>query len=130
MTIDRDVILDLMPLYRSGLASPPTRALVEAWLADHPSDTSLDTARSMFDQPATMRAAFERARELSRWRRRLFAIAVGFTIGTLATEIRFGTSGGIAVRLLAFDHPLPFGLLGAAALLAWIGYWRLTSRLN
>ena len=34
--IDRDVILDLLPLYRAGLGSAGTRRLVEAWLEEHP----------------------------------------------------------------------------------------------
>ena len=38
MTIDRDIILDLLPLCQSGLASEPSRQLVEAWLATHPEE--------------------------------------------------------------------------------------------
>ena len=36
MNVTREVVVDLLPLYVSGEASPATRALVEAWLRDDP----------------------------------------------------------------------------------------------
>jgi hypothetical protein len=130
MTIDREIILDLMPLYRSGLASEPSRRLVEAWLADHPAERS-----GVADAPADpgdsgRYAAFAQARRLRRWLRWLYGLAIGLTVLSLSTQFHLAGGQVESARLLALDHPLAFApvILGAAA--AWAGYAWLRRRLR
>lgn len=121
--IDRDVIVDLLPLYRAGLGSAATRALVDAYLADHP---GLDATLADPDDEA-WRAMLARARRLSRWRRWLFGIAIALTVICLALEIDL-TGHPPTVRLLALRAPLAFAPIAVAALAAWIAYWRLKTK--
>ena len=128
MTIDREIILDLMPLYRSGLASEPSRRLVEAWLCEHPAESrDEDTGRSHADADEAF-LAFARARRLRRWQRRLYGIAIGLTVLCFSAEFHFEGGRLTSARLLAFDHPLAFAPLIAAAALAWAGYALLRRR--
>jgi hypothetical protein len=130
MTTDREIILDLMPLYRSGLASEPSRRLVEAWLADHPSERSGAGDAPSDPGGAQRYAAFAQARRLRRWLRRLYGLAIGLTVLSLTMQVHL-TGGRVeSARLLALDHPLAFAplILGAAA--AWGAYAWLRRRLR
>jgi hypothetical protein len=126
MTIDREIILDLMPLYRSGLASEPSRRLVEAWMAEHPAERA---ARADPHDPEGF-AAFARARRLRRWLRRLYGLAFALTAISLSTRFHFAGGRLESARLVALDQPLAFApaVLGAAA--AWIAYFWLRRRLR
>ena len=132
MTIDREIILDLMPLYRSGLASEPSRRLVEAWLAEHPSELpggAAGRADPEGDDTFAAFAAFARARRLRRWQRRLYGLAVGLTVLCFSAELHFEGGRLAWARLLAFGHPWAFAPLAAAAAAAWAGYAWLRRRL-
>jgi anti-sigma factor RsiW len=87
MKITDDVIRDLMPLYLEGEASADTRALVDAYLADHPalaeetrSTVSLrlpmDRSRAVGDAE---RVILGRTRRLLRWRFWCRFVAIFFT---------------------------------------------------
>ena len=128
MTIDREIILDLMPLYRSGLASEPSQRLVEAWLSEHPAERPDAVERDDPEADAAF-AAFVRARQLRRRQRRLYGIAVGLTVLCLSTQLHFEGGRLASARLLAFDHPLAFAPLIAAAAASWAGYAWLRRRL-
>lgn len=126
--IERDVILDLLPLYRAGLGSPATRALVETYLRDHPElpERGYDKAEPSDD--SFMLDAMQRARRVSRWRRRLYAFAIAFTAIFFALDIR-ATPGSFHIRLLAMEYPAQFAPIGLAALAAWASYaWIVRSR--
>lgn len=122
--IDRDIILDLLPLYRAGLGSAKTRAAVEAWLTAHPEHGE---APATLPEDADWRTSFDRARRLSRLRRWIFAAAMALTVMTLALKLHFGADG-FRVRLAALDAPLLFAPLALAALIAWVSYWRMRER--
>ncbi|MBV9882814.1 MAG: hypothetical protein JO276_07390 [Sphingomonadaceae bacterium] len=130
MTIDREIILDLMPLYRAGLASGPSRRLVEAWLAEHPADRTWSGSAPADAQESEGFAAFARARRLRRWLRRLYGIACALTAISLTTQLHFAGGRLEWARLVAIDHPLAFApaVLGAAA--AWTAYFELRRRLR
>jgi len=130
MTIDREIILDLMPLYRSGLASQPSRKLVEAWLGEHPAERFEDLGGSADPEGTEVLAAFARARRLRRLQRRLYAIAVGLTVLCFSVQLHFEGGRLAWARLLAFDHPLAFAPLIAAAAASWAGYAWLRRRLR
>jgi hypothetical protein len=126
MTIDRDIIFDLLPLYRAGLASDASRREVDAWFAAHPEDGLKPAARP--DQDLT--ASLDRARQLRRRLRWLYGLAIAFTVFSLGIQLRFDDSGLASVRLLALDYPLAFAPVMLAALAGWIGYFWLKRRLR
>jgi hypothetical protein len=120
--IDRDIILDLLPLYRAGLGSTKTRALVEAWLEEHPEH---DEAPAAMPESTAWRAPFERARRVARWRRRTYGVAIALTVLSLALHLGTGPDGAFEVRLLALEFPVLFAPLALAAAIAWTIYWRI-----
>jgi len=126
MTIDRDIIFDLLPLYRAGLASDASRREVDAWFAAHPEDGLKPPAR----QDKDLTASLDRARQLRRRLRWLYGLAIAFTIFSFGIQLRFDDSGLASVRLLALDHPLAFTPVMLAALACWIGYYWLKRRLR
>ena len=120
--IDRDIILDLLPLYRAGLGSAKTRALVETWLSEHP---ELGDEPAATPESADWRAPFDRARRVSRWRRRVYGLAIALTVLCLALHLSTGPGGTFQVRLLALEFPALFAPLALGAVIAWILYWRI-----
>jgi hypothetical protein len=129
MTIDKEVILDLLPLCQSGLASEPSRRLVEAWLRDHP--------EAQAGSPAGPDAAggdgieaLARARGLRRWQRWLYGLAIGFTVLSLTSQFHIEGGRLTSAKLLALEMPLLFAPVILAAILCWLGYFRLKRRLR
>ena len=129
MTVDPEIIKDLLPLYRSGLASPPSRRLVEAWLAEHKPDCS-SPAEMAGASDAELLRALEQARRLRRRLRWLFGLAIGLTVFCLSMEIRFEAGVPVSVELLALRMPLAFAPAIVAALACWTGYLTLRRRLR
>src|SRR5579884_3886575 len=107
MSIPKEVILDLLPVYMAGEVSPATRAFVEEYLAKDP-----ELAEQVRRQRAQMlpHALLPpippelEMRALKRTRRRmvqlrwLFGLAMGFTAIAFALEISFSP---FRVRFLA-----------------------------
>jgi hypothetical protein len=126
MTIDRDIIFDLLPLYRAGLASDASRRAVDAWFAAHPEDGLRPRAAPADD----LAVSLGRARQLRRRLRWLFGLAIAFTMFCFSAEFRFEDGRLAAARLLALDHPLAFAPVALAALACWLGYVLLKRRLR
>jgi hypothetical protein len=126
MTVDDDVILDLLPLYRSGLASPATGRLVAAWLAAHP---EFDEAGAPPPQAGDGLGALAEARRLARWRRRLYGLAIGLSVLLLTTHVQSDAGRITSIRLVGLEHPVGFAVLALCAAAAWYSYWRITKRL-
>jgi hypothetical protein len=120
--IDRDIILDLLPLYRAGLGTAKTREAVEAWLREHPEPGE---DRPAMAESGDWRAPFDRARRVSRWRRRSYGLAIALTVLCLALHITTGPDGAFHVQLLALEAPIYFAPLALGAIVAWIAYWRI-----
>jgi hypothetical protein len=127
MTIDPEIIKDLLPLYRTGMASAPSRRLVEAWLAEHGSGESADRGDGGGDDAL---AALERARRLRRRLRWLYGLAIGLTVLCASLQIDFEEGRPASVRPLALDMPLLFAPLIAGAIAAWAAYFLLRRRLR
>jgi hypothetical protein len=129
MAIDKEIILDLLPLCQSGLASEQSRRLVEAWLRDHP--------EAQADSPAGPGAAggdgieaLARARRLRRWQRWLYGLAIGFTVLCFTAEFHIESGRLVSAQLVALKLPLLFAPVILAAILCWLGYFRLKRRLR
>ena len=138
MNVTREVILDLLPLYVAGEASPDTRALVESYLEQDPElAREVREQRAGFGAPATIEPPPEAELEtLKRTRSRLaqlrwlFGLAMAFTSMSLATGISFSGGGISRVRLLLFDYPQVLAPLLAIGLACWAGYFTLRRRLG
>jgi hypothetical protein len=128
-TIDREIIQDLMPLYRSGLASAPSRRLVQAWLEAHPSEPGA-SRKGNAGASADSAAPLARARGLQRRLRWLHSLAVTFTILCFSSE--FHVAGGrlVSAQLLALIYPQAFVPVAIVALGCWAGYLLLKRRLG
>ncbi len=137
MTVDRDVIQDLLPLYLAGEASPATRKLVEEHLAANPELARLAQAAGDPDlagmarptalpEPSGQKSALDATRRLLRRRSWLMGGAI-FT--TLLPFSIHGDESGIRFFLLR-DAPQSAALSFAAAALLWFAYWRVSRRLR
>jgi anti-sigma factor RsiW len=71
MQVTRDIVNDLLPVYLAGEASPDTKAVVEAFLADDPKLQETLVAASMDQPPAVTLPAGLEERALERTRRLL-----------------------------------------------------------
>jgi hypothetical protein len=129
MTTDPEIIKDLLPLYRSGLASPASRRAVEAWLADHAPE-ALDDENIGGDADSAALRALDEARRRARLLRWLFGLALGFTMLCFSTTIRLHGGIPVSARLVAFDMPWLFAPLIAAAILCWTLYFLFRRRLR
>jgi hypothetical protein len=139
MNVAREVILDLLPVYLAGEASPATRELVEAYLKEDP-----ELARRVRQHgaeglergaPSELRPELE-LRSLRRtwrvlgWLRWLFALAITFTAIGLTSEISFENGRVREFHLLVRDYPAPFGACLLVGTGCWIAYVALRRRLR
>jgi len=87
MNVTREVILDLLPLYLAGEASPATRALVEEYLKQDSELAQRVREQSAADFATTTATpspdlelkSLRRTRALITWQKWLFAFAICFT---------------------------------------------------
>lgn len=133
MTVTRDVVKDLLPLYVAGEASADSRAAIESFLSSDPELAAL-AASLREDAPVTTpiaslgpmtrdRQTLERTRMLLRRRTWLLAAAVLCT----AMPWTFGFDSAGVRFLLVRDAPAAGGVLIASAILFWSLYastWR------
>jgi anti-sigma factor RsiW len=136
MSIPKEVILDLLPVYLAGEASPETRAWIEEYLADHPelADRVRRQQAENFEQasppplpPEMELRALRRTRRVMALLRWLFGLGMAFSAVALALEISFSP---LKVRLLLLDYPAQLGLCLAAGAACWTAYFMLRLRLR
>jgi len=123
MTVTRDVVLDLLPMYLAGEASADSRALVDAFLATDPQLARL--AREGFGEVAPppaagdgpVRLALSRTRGLLYRRQLAFGAALALTL----LPMSFGFVNGRIVWAMWRDAPTmaAASLVGAAVCWAW-----------
>lgn len=121
MTITKDIIHDLMPLYLAGEASADTRRLIDEYLQANPGERPPSDALSLptIDPPAqTEMASLNRTREL--YNRRATAFAGAIALSCSIFSFRFAPQG--LTFLLYRDMPAAAWLLLAAALGIWIHF--------
>lgn len=133
MNITKDIITDLYPLYAERECSADTRALVEAYLRDHPQEAEelrrVWSAAGATRNPAPPAAAAALAEQeaLRRARRRvrgnawIMGLAIFFSLAPFSVNNLDGR-----VHWLFLDHPAQaagYGLVGVA-LWAWLAVRR------
>lgn len=135
MNIPKDVILDLLPVYLAGEASPATRAWLVEYLAQNPElaeqvrvqqSQSLDQALPPLPPELELLALrnTRRTMTLLRW---LFGLSMAFSAVALALELSFRP---FKLRLLVFDYPAQLLPCLAAGAACWTAYFVLRRRLR
>ena len=98
MNVTREVILDLLPVYLAGEASPATRELVEEYMKQDPdlakrirqqwSESFAKVAPSALPPDLELRT-LRRTRKLIGWQKWLFGFGIFFTAMSLSSEFSF-----------------------------------------
>jgi hypothetical protein len=105
MTVTRDVITDLWPIYEGGEASEATRTLVEEFLAGDPEFArALQSEHQVEAAPIPALPEDQEARTLERLKRRLRGFPWLLQLSMVATMLAFGrivsdTSWDVSPRL-------------------------------
>ena len=139
MNVAREVILDLLPVYLSGEASPATRTLVEEYMKQDPelaqrirlqsSDNLAKAAPSTLPPDLELRS-FRRTRNLLGWQKWLFGFAIFFTAMSFSSEFSFADGHFKEFHFLLRDYPAEFGTCVALGLACWIVYFSIRRRLR
>lgn len=139
MNVTRDVILDLLPIYLGGEASPATRALVEEYLKQDPElaqrirlrwAENLAQAVPSGLPPDLELRSLQRTRRILSWQRWTFAIAIAFTAVALSIGISFEHGRVKEIHFMLRDYPLGVGACLVVALFCWAIYYILRRRLR
>ena len=137
MNVTREVIVDLLPVYLSGEASPATRSLVEEYMKQDPelaqrvrvqwAESFAKLAPSAPPPDLELRA-LRRTHHLLALQKWLLAIGIGFFATSLS--FRFSFVGGHiqGPHFLFFDDPLAFVGCIAPGLACWIAYFIMRRR--
>jgi len=136
MKVTREVVLDLLPLYLAGEASPATRALVDEYLRQDPELSERVQARdaTLLPEIGISPAPETELKSLLRTRRNLgrlrwtCALATTLTAISLALRVDFTGWRLTTFRFLIMDDPLPFGLCMTGAAALWILYFTMRRR--
>ena len=131
MNVPREVVLDLLPVYLSGEASPATRTIVEEHmkhdveLAERVrllwADNLAKAAPPVLPPELELRS-LRRTQRLLGWQRWLFGLGISATL--LSNESSF--EGGHFKEL----HPAEFGICVVLGLACWIAYFSIRRRLR
>ena len=139
MNVTREVILDLLPVYLAGEASPATRALVEEYLKQDAdlaqririqwADSFAKAAPSALPPDLELRS-LRRTRRLLGWQRWLFGFGIFFSAMSLSNEFSFQSGHIKEFHFLLRDYPSEFGACAVLGLACWIAYFSIRRRLR
>lgn len=135
MSIPKEVILDLLPVYLAGEASPPTRAWLEEQLARDPelADQIRRSRSDPFGQalpplpPELELRSLRRTHRLMALQRWLFGFGIAFSATALSFQVSFPP---LKLRLLLLDDPAHLGPFLVAGVACWTAYYLLRRRLR
>jgi predicted anti-sigma-YlaC factor YlaD len=139
MNVTREVILDLLPVYLSGEASPATRTLVEEYMKQDPelgqrirlqwADNFAKAVPSALPPDLELRS-LRRTRSLLTWQRWLFGLGISFSALSLSNQSSFEGGHLKDFHFLLRDYPAEFGICLALGLACWIAYFFIRRRLR
>jgi hypothetical protein len=139
MNVTREVILDLLPIYLAGEASPATRALIEEYMEQDKelaqrirvqwADNLGKIAPSALPPDLELRS-LRRTRALLGWQKWLFGLGIGFTALSFTSEISFQGGRIKEFHFLMRDFPAQFGSFAVLAIACWFGYYSIRRRLR
>lgn len=139
MNVTREVILDLLPVYLAGEASPATRTLVEehmkqdAELAQRVRLLLADNfakAEPPALPPELELRSLRRTRSLLGWQRWLLGLGIFFSAMSLSNEFSFEGGRLKEFHFLLRDYPAEFGICLTLGLACWIAYFSIRRRLR
>ncbi len=134
MTVTRDVVRDLLPVYLAGEASLDTRKIVEEYAAHDPViQAEIDGANAppisfpaTAAAPTSEKAALDRTRALMKTRTSTLVVAVLFSV----LPFSFAFSGWRITFLVCRDAPVVAAAWWATAAAMWIWHARVRRRLS
>jgi hypothetical protein len=139
MNVTREVILDLIPVYLAGEASPATCALIDEYLRQDPelaqrvhtlaADSLATITRPPLSSDVELRS-LHRARALIGWQKWLFGLGITFTALSLSNEFSFEEGHLREFHFLIRDYPAQFGAFAALAVICWISYYTVRRHLR
>jgi hypothetical protein len=139
MNITREVILDLLPVYLAGEASPATRILVEEYMKQDAElaqrmrillANDLDQAVPSGLPPDLELRSLRRTRRLLGWQRWLFGFGIFFSVMLLSNESQFEGWHLKEFHFLLRDYPVEFGTCVVLGLACWVAYFSIRRRLR
>ena len=139
MNVTQDVIVDLLPVYLSGEASPATRSLVEEYMkqdAELSQRVRLQWADSFAKfapsapPPELELRSLRRAHHLLALQKWLFGIGIGFLACSLSFGVTYEDGRFRGGHFLLLDHPLGYGICMALGLACWIGHFMIRRGLS
>jgi len=126
MHLPEDVIVDLLPAYFAGDASPASRAIVDAYFAAHPAfadamRASQGAGDAVPDIAPNDRGheAVRRVRKKVRQRSLLMALAIFCSMAPLTFVARDGQLAYLMLR----DAPVTALCYAIVAAIAWLALW-------
>ena len=132
MNVTREVILDLLPVYLAGEASPATRTLVEEYLKQDAelarrirlqwADNLAKVAPSSLPPDLELRS-LRRTRRLLQLQRWLFGFGIFFLGVSLSNQSTFEGSHLTQFHFLLRDYPVEFGICLTLGVGCWAGYF-------
>jgi hypothetical protein len=139
MNVTREVILDLLPVYLSGDASPATRGLVEEYMKQDPelaerirlqwAEGLAKVAPSSLPPDLELRS-LRRTRSLLGLQRWLFGFGIFFLAISLSNESSFEGAHLKEFHFLLRDYPVAFAICVTLGLACWITYFSIRRRLR
>jgi hypothetical protein len=139
MNVTREVILDLLPVYLAGEASPATRALVEEYMKQdaelslrirHRLAEGFARATPLALPPDVELRSFSRTRKLLGLQRWLFGLGIFFSAMLLSNEFSFEGWHLKEFHFLLRDYPVEFGICLALGVACWSAYFFIRRRLR
>jgi len=139
MSVAREVILDLLPVYLAGEASPATRTLVEEHIKQ---DVELaarirrlladDLAKSVPPAlpPEVELRSLRRTRRLLSWQRWVFGLGIFFSVMLLSNQSSCEGGHLKEFHFLLHNYPTAFGLCLVLGLACWIVYFSIRHHLR
>ena len=139
MNVSREVILDLLPAYLSGEASPDTRALVEEHMKQDAElaqrirlllkEALTGTAHPALSPELELRS-LRRTQRLLSWQRWLFGLGIFFSAMLLSNESSCEGRHLKEFHFLLRDYPEEFAICAVLGLACWIAYFLIRRRLR
>jgi hypothetical protein len=139
VNVTRELVMDLLPAYLSGEASPDTRTVVDSFLEQDPQLAErvrierLDGAKRAMTPtvpPELELKAFRRTRRLLVWQKWSMGFAMFFTALTLSIQFTFSKGRIEDFHFLARDHPVAFAVCAGLGVLCWFGHLALRQTLR
>jgi hypothetical protein len=139
MNVTREVILDLLPVYLSGEASPATSSLVEDYMKQ-----DKDLARQIRERwaenfakaspsvlpPDLELKSLRRTKNLLGWQRWLFGFGIFFSVIPLSSEMVFAKGRPMEFHFLLYSSPVELSVCLTLAAACWIAYFVLRQQLR